>query len=157
MTVLAGVIPTRTSTTAEFGLGNESDSGTITHRYVKAAAAIAAGDAVMFATGDADEPHAVTPTTAVNQPVAGIAPVAIASGSFGWIVVRGKVAAAKVAASTAAGAQLGTSAVAGTLSTITIAAAYAQAEVQRALAAAAGRSVQAIDAEASGLAEVYVA
>lgn len=146
----------QTDTTAVHSLGSEVvDSGN-TYRYVKASAAIAAGDALVLDTANADEPNALTPASAVNQPVAAIAPVAIASASYGWVVVRGKVASAKLEATVAAGAQLGSSAVAGTLSAITVGAAFVQAEVQRVLAAAAGRPVVAVDPVSGGVGEVFI-
>lgn len=151
-----GVDLSATGTTAAHGLGAEAfQDGTI-YQYVKAGSTIAVGDALILDTSATDEPFVVIPSAAVNQVVAGIAPVAIASASYGWIVIRGKVPSAKVAASTAAGAQLGTSATAGTLSTITIAGTYAQGEVQRVLAAAAGLSVQALEAESGGLSKVAI-
>ena len=124
-------------------------------KYVRAQSNVAVGDSVILDTGQTDEPAAVIPVSAVNQPVEGIARVAIAANSYGWVQVRGRVPSAKVAAGTAAGAQLGSSGTAGTLSTITVATPTA-AEVQRVLAAAIGRGAQAMDAEAGGLAEVYL-
>lgn len=151
-------IPTLTAASAnkEFALGAEALFQGTRYRYIKAAAAIALGDALIIDTAQADEPNLLIPSSAVNQSVAGVATYAIPINNYGWVVVRGKVPSAKVAAATAAGAQLGTSAVAGTLSTIAIAGAYAQAEVQRVLAAAAGLGVQAMDVEAGGLAELFV-
>lgn len=140
---------------AGIALGEETEFGGTRYRFVKAAGTVALGDALIFDTGNADEPNAVLASSAVNQPVAGIAHVAITSASYGWIVVKGKVAVAKVAASTAAGGQLGTSAVAGTLSTMAVTTPTA-AEVSRILAAASGAGVIAMDAEAGGLTEVFV-
>lgn len=156
-TKLLGIDFAVTDTTAAHALGSEvmAYNGTV-YRYVKAAAAIAAGDALKMDTANADEPNALTPTAAVNEVVEAIAPVAIASASYGWVVVRGKVASAKLATSTAAGAQLGTSATAGTLSTVTISATPTQAEIQRVLAAASGKAVIAVDAEATGTGEVFI-
>ena len=123
--VIVGCDPTRVDTVAAFTPGTESaHPDTINFpgtklRYIKAAAAIAAGDSLILKTDEALEPHALIPSSAVQQPIVGIAPVAIASGSFGWIVRHGRVASAKAAASTAAGARLGSSATAGTLTTLT--------------------------------------
>jgi hypothetical protein len=147
---------TDTQTSPQFALGTEMEFGGTIYRYILAAAAIAAGDSLVIDTGNANEPNALLPSSAVNQPIAAVAHIAIASGSYGWVTRRGKVASAKVAAGTAAGAQLGSSATAGTLSTITIGAAFVQAEIQRALAAAVGVGLQAMDAEAGGLAEIFV-
>jgi len=126
------------------------------YRYVLATGTITAGQALQMDTASASVPNAVKPTSAVNQSVAGIAPIAIASGSYGWIVVQGPVSAASVATSTAAGAALGSSSTAGQLSTITISASPAQGEVQRVLAASGG-GITATTAEASNLAGVILA
>lgn len=144
---------TRVTTTAEFMLGTQHTQDGVTYRYVKATSAVAVGDLLRVNNADADEPHAVTPTSAVNQPITGVATTAIASGSYGWIAIRGKVTA-KVAASTAAGAQLGSSGTAGTGSAITISASPTQAEIQRVLAAASGLGVEVLSNEASGTAPV---
>lgn len=154
--VTAGYDVSRVDTSPAFSLGVEVVHAGTRFRYVKAAAAIAAGDALKMATADADEPNALQPTAAVNEAVEAVTRVAIASASYGWVVVRGTVAAAKLATSTAAGAQLGSSATAGTLSTVTISATPTQAEIQRVLAGASGTPVRAVDAEASGTGEVFV-
>lgn len=78
--------------------------------YVKAGAAIAAFDACRV-TGTLES---VVPTSAAGQLVVGVAQVAIASGSFGWICTRG-ACTAKVVAATAIGSPLVTNATAGTL------------------------------------------
>lgn len=147
---------TRVTTTAEFTLGTTHMQDATTYRYVKASAAIAAGDFLRVDNADADEPYALRPTSAVNQPIAGVATVAIASGSYGWVAICGK-ATAKVAASTAAGSQIGSSGTAGTGSAITISATPTQAEIQRVVAAAAGIGVETLSNEASGTAPVNLA
>lgn len=81
--------------------------------FVKAGAAIAQYDAVRF-SGSASGYDDVRPTSAINQVVLGAAQVAIASGSYGWILEHG-VGTAKVVAATAAGSSLGSTATAGTL------------------------------------------
>lgn len=147
---------TRVTTTAEFMLGTTHHQDANTYRYVKASAAIAVGDLLRIDNADADEPFALRPTSAVNQPIAGVAHVAIASGSYGWVTVRGKVTA-KVAASTAAGSQLGSSATAGTGSAITISATPTQAEIQRVVAAASGIGAEVLSNESGGTAPVNLA
>jgi hypothetical protein len=144
-----GVDLLATHTVAKHAVGMETtcDDGT-RRKYVKAAAAIAANDALKInvATG----PYFFTPTTAALDPVAGVAAVAIASGSFGWVIVSGK-ATVKVAAAITAGAHLAATATAGTLDDVTAAAADAQA-------AAAGKGVVAIvdDVPSAGLATVVL-
>ncbi len=137
-----------------FTLGTATVQNNFEYLYIRAGAAIAAGDALILDNSVAVErPFRMTPATAVNQAVQAIAPVAIASGSYGWVMIRGRVNA-KVAASTAAGAQLGSSGTAGTTSTVTVSASPTQAEVQRVLAVAAGRGMTAVAAESGGLALV---
>jgi hypothetical protein len=102
---------TATSTTRKFRVGSvrRAVNGT-DYMYVKAGAAIAQYDACRFNAGLED----VRPTSAAGQVVIGVAQVAIASGSYGWIAVRGLMTA-KVVAATAAGSPLVTNATAGTL------------------------------------------
>jgi len=125
MPAILGCDPTRVDTVAAFVPGTESDHPDTVNfpgtklRYVKAATAIALGDSLILKTDEALEPHALIPSSAIQQPIVGIAHVAIASGSFGWITRHGRVASAKAAASTAASARLGSSATAGTLTTLT--------------------------------------
>lgn len=122
---LQGVSPTTADTVAQFTLGTECrdprtrDFPNNIIRYVKAGSAIAVGDSLIASTSDADEPNTLTPTSAIQQSIVGIAHVAIGSGSFGWVTTKGRVASAKAAASTAAGARLGSSASAGVLTTLT--------------------------------------
>jgi hypothetical protein len=122
--------------------------------YVQASGAVAAGDACFLTTG-AGNPYRVAPTSAVSQPVQGIAHVAIPSASYGWISRGGDVGNVKATAGTAAGAVLGSSGVAGTLITIT-AATPSNAEVIAALASAAGVGMVCRVAEAAGRMTVHL-
>lgn len=63
------------------------------YKYVRAQSAVAIGDSVRLDTGQTDEPAAVIPVSATDQPIEGVAVVAIASGSFGFVQVRGRVPA----------------------------------------------------------------
>ena len=72
------------------------------YKYVHASAAIAIGDALKLDTSATDEPAAVTQTTAITDALEGIAHVAIANGSYGFITVRGRVPAQTAATATAA-------------------------------------------------------
>lgn len=170
---ILGVDVTRTTTTAEHELGLVVDdavgganfgtaglTGVVVrpgnvYKYVKANAAVAAGDAVKLVDSSTNEPGLVTPTTALNDVVDGIAHVAIALDSFGFITILGRVTAAKVG-TVAFGDRLGASGTAGTLTAITIAATPTQGEVQRVLAAAVGIAPVALDADSSGTAEVQI-
>jgi hypothetical protein len=78
--------------------------------YITAGAAIAQYDACRVVADLSD----VRPTSAVNQPVLGVAQAAIASGASGWIQTHGKMTC-KVVVATAAGSPLVTNATAGTL------------------------------------------
>lgn len=105
---------TETSTSQQNPLGMRvmDDNGN-EYTYVKAGAAIAQYDAVRFA-GSAAGFDDVRPTAAANQLPLGAAQVAIASGSYGWVLTRG-VATVKVVAATAAGSTLVSNGTAGTL------------------------------------------
>lgn len=102
------------STTAQLPIGSvHYDRNGNEYTYVKAGAAIAQYDAVLFG-GSALGFDDIRPTSAVNQVVVGAATAAFASGEYGFILTRG-VATVKVVASTAAGSPLVSSATAGTL------------------------------------------
>lgn len=151
-----GVDFTDVSATPRFTDGAQTLQDSVEYSYVRAGAAIAAGDVLVVDVTAANEPNTLVPASALNQPVAALALNAIPNGFYGWVVTRGRCPNVKVAASTAANAQLGTTATAGTASTITVSATPTQAEIQRVLAAASGRGLIALDAEASGRAEVEI-
>lgn len=125
MSVVLGCDPTRVDTEAAFIIGTESDHPDTVNfpgtklRYIKAGGSITLGGALKIKADETLEPNVLIETTAVQQPVVAIAHVAIASGSFGWVTRHGRVASAKVAASTSAEARLGSSASAGKLQTLT--------------------------------------
>lgn len=158
--IRTGINPTTVDTTATLPLGLEVDDprgGTFSvgkkFRYVKAGGAISAGNVLIVDVSDTNslEPNVLIPATAANQPIAAIAEVAIASGSFGWVQVRGRHAGALKAsgATTAvtAGGVLTTSSTAGGLisvvgegdSNVT------SVKLNAALVQACGLGVQAID------------
>ena len=119
-----GVNPTQVDTTAQFTLGTEAkDTRTRSFpqniiRYVKSNAAITINQALTNdLTDETNEPHAVVATTATGQPINGIAHVAIASGSFGWVTIKGQVPI-NVNAAVGAGVLLGSSGTAGKLDTL---------------------------------------
>ena len=158
-----GVDPTRVDTVRAFAIGTEcidprtNDFQGNTIRYVKAGSAIALGDALKVKSDETEEPNVLIPTSAIQQPVVGIAHVAIASGSFGWVTVKGRVASAKAAASTAVDARLGSSATAGTLATLTQADSnYTSNDYFELLAVASGVGVVALDANDSNGANIEV-
>ena len=164
MGAILGCDPTRVDTTAAFTVGTESDHPDTANfagtklRYVKAGSAIALGDALKIKADEATEPNVLIPTSAVQQPVVAIAHVAIASASFGWVTRHGRVASAKVAASTAAEARLGSSASAGILQTLTQADSNFTSNDYFELLAYAQSPVIALDANDSNGAniEVYI-
>jgi len=121
---LWGVNPTQVDTTAQFTLGTECRDprtrslGQNMLRYVKSNAAIAINQALTIDnTDETNEPHAMVATTATGQPIMGIAHVAIASGSFGWVTIKGHTPC-NVNAAVSAGALLGSSGTAGKLDTL---------------------------------------
>lgn len=153
---LLGVDPTRADTVAAFALGTETDHpGAVDFpqnrlRYVKAGSAISAGNAVIASLTDADEPFTVVPSSAVSQVIKGIAVTAIASGSFGWVTIKGRVASAlKTASAVTAGDPLSTTATAGALAT-------ANSTSATALAVGAGIGVQALDSSDSNSTTIEV-
>lgn len=153
---LLGVNPTETHTTAQFTLGTEAkdprtrDFPLNEIKYIKAGSAISAGNALIVSLTDADEPFTLVPSSALNQVVAGVAPVAIASGSFGWVTVRGRVASAlKTASAVTAGDALSTTATAGALAT-------ANSTSATALAVGTGIGIQALDSSDSNSTTIEV-
>lgn len=118
-----------------------------TYKYIRAGGNIAANDALTVDT--AEGPNDFHPTSAVEQPVSGIAEVAIADDKFGWVVTKGPVVC-KLDTGTAAAAQLGSSGTAGTLITLTVASSPAQAEVEAILANSCGLGTQCVVAESGG-------
>jgi hypothetical protein len=153
---MLGVNPTQTDTVRQFPLGTRAADPRTTDfpqgelKYVKAGSAISAGNAVVVSLADADEPYAVVPSSALNQVIAGIAVTAIASGSFGWVTVRGRVASAlKTASTVTAGDALSTTATAGAL-------AIANSTSATALAVGTGIGVQALDSSDSNSTTIEV-
>jgi hypothetical protein len=112
---------TQTDTVQQHPLGLEIDDprgGTFSvgkrFRYVKAGSAISAGNVLVVSLADADEPNTLVPCSALNQLCVGVAEVAIASASFGWVQIKGRHSAAvKSTAVIAAGQALTTSSTAG--------------------------------------------
>lgn len=116
-----GIGITTVDTTQSFPLGTVIDdprggahSNGKQFKYVKAGSAISAGNVLVVSLADADEPNTLVPCSALNQLCVGVAEVAIASGSFGWVQVKGRHSAAvKSTAVIAAGQALTTSSTAG--------------------------------------------
>ncbi len=154
---IMGVDPTRVDTARQYALGTEvgdpraADFPGNTIRYILAAANIAAGDALQLdPTDNVNEPWALKPVDAVKQPVVGIAHVAIASGSFGWVTTKGRVASAKAGPSVTAGQRLKSSASAGKLVALTQADSNFTSNIyDEMVAAAAGVGIIALDANDS--------
>ena len=115
MTAFIGANLASDSTTALFGVGDRYvDSAGNEYVYVKASSAIAQYDCVTY-----DETYntTVAPVSTSNDArgdKVGVAPVAIASGSYGWLQVFGPCTM-NVKASCAANVRLDTTATAGSL------------------------------------------
>jgi hypothetical protein len=115
MTSFIGANLASDSTTALFGVGDRYvDSAGNEYVYVKASSAIAQYDCVTY-----DETYntTVAPVSTSNDArgdKVGVAPVAIASGSYGWLQVFGPCTM-NVKASCAANVRLDTTATAGSL------------------------------------------
>lgn len=136
---LLGIDFTVNESTQRHELGIEIDCNDGTRRkYVKAGAAVTAGNAVIVDVSAGN--NTVIHSSAVAQAVAGIAPVSLTSGYYGWIIVRGPYATANVA-TPSAGDMLGTTGTAGRLGAITASSTVSQAEAIAAIAAATGVGV----------------
>jgi hypothetical protein len=109
-----GVNLTNTSTTAEFPVGTiVNGSKSSRWEYVQAISGIAQYNAVCINGSGGAAPS--TTAHAASMKKVGFAQVAIASGSYGWVARQGYQLTVMLAASCAAGAQLYTTATAGTL------------------------------------------
>lgn len=157
MSKILGVDVTSTSTTAEHEVGVKAidpANPQNVYQYVQADDAVAQYDAVQLdvaAAGSgssANVPFLVTPTSAADQIIVGVAQVAIAAGSYGFILIEGG-GTVKAAATVVAGAPAVTIATAGTLDD-TVAAAG------NALAAGSGRGVVFTSTTTSGVASCFV-
>lgn len=156
LTQIGGVDFTRVDTTQQHALNIEvQDRRGNWRKYVRAGAAIAAGDILKQDLAESISDY--DPTSAVNQIVLGIAERAVANNSFFWMLTQGESLIVKATAGTTAGATLGSSAVAGTVITLTCAGANpTQAEAQAYNAAMGGRSLVCTVTEAAGVAGVYI-
>ena len=113
--------------------------------YVRAGANITAGDAVKVMVDQTDEPFAYTPVTATGEIIQGVAHATIASGSFGWITRRGRVASVTITAvAVAAGDRLASGA-SGDVATKAFTTTYGQEEA----CLAAGVRLMALDSASS--------
>jgi len=119
-------------------------------KYIKAGSDISAFDFLKIGPG-----LAYKPTSAVAQPVEGVAEINIPAGKFGWVIVHG-LAKAKLAAGVVAGDSVGSSAVAGTGAKLNASASPSQAEVQAALAAASGKGVTCVVDQTGGVGTVLL-
>src|SRR5262245_66019526 len=97
-TISQGVNPTQVDTSQVYPLGLEVDDPRAGNfgsgkrlKYVKASAAVSAGNAVVVDTGDSTgtEPSVVVPASALNQVVAGCAGGALDRGYCGLGPVNG--------------------------------------------------------------------
>jgi hypothetical protein len=153
---MLGIDPTRVDTVRQFPLGTEAkdprtnDFPQKVLKYVKAGSALSTGNSLVVSLADAEEPYVLVPSSALNQVIAGITEIAIASGSFGWVTVRGRVASAlKTASTVTAGDPMSTTATAGAL-------AIANSTSATALAVGTGIGVQALDSSDSNSTTIEV-
>ena len=111
-TAYLGDVTTR-STTPLNAIGTKAvDTDGNTWRYIKAGANIAQYDAVRF-QGSALGWDDVRPTSAVAQPIVGVAQAAFTSGDYGFVLVNG-VGSMKTTGTLAANVQVVSNATAGT-------------------------------------------
>lgn len=115
MSYIIGANTASDSTDAKFGVGDlVTDQSGNQFVYVKASSAIAQYDVVTY---DETFITTVAPLSTSNDArgdKVGVAPVAIASGSYGWVQISGP-AIANVLASCAANVRLNTTGTAGSL------------------------------------------
>jgi len=163
MSILQGANFELTHTTAQHRVGTvaRNDEGQEAI-YVQADDAVAAKapvytDAAIGGSGTAaNAPYVVTPITAVDQAIVGIALVAIAAGSYGWVVTKGVVTAVK---STAAAINdfCVSSATADTIKTIPSTAVNpVKVDFDALVAACAGVRIKAVTAAAAGVSTVLL-
>lgn len=159
---LQGISPTQVDTVAQFTLGTECrDPRTrdFPHnilRYVKASGTITAGDALRVKTDEADEPHVLIATSAIQQVVVAIAHVGASTNQFLWVTVKGKVNANVAAVS--ADDRLGSSASTGRVQTLTQADSnFTSNDYFEILSVATGVGLLAVDSgNSNALAEVFI-
>lgn len=148
---IAGVNLTDVSTTARFPVGTVCD-GTNSSKweYVLAVSGIAQYNAVCI-NGSGG---AVPSTTALAASIRkiGFAQTAIASGSYGWVARSGFGLTVMLAASCAAGAQLYTTATAGTLDDAVVTAGVLPGAICIVAASAGGVTNTTVTVAAPGLA-----
>lgn len=169
--IRTGINPTQVDSSPTFPLGTEADDargGTFNtgkrFRYIKAGSAISAANVLIVDVTDTNglEPNVLIPSTAVNQVIAAIAEVAIASGSFGWVQVKGRHAGVLKASGAnnaiTAGDKLTTSGTAGAaINVVGDGDSNATStKINAAIAIGAGVGVQALDSTDSNTALVEV-
>lgn len=110
-------VVTATSTTQKNRVGLRRFENGREYVYMQADDAVTAGQAVMLDAAASSSGLKVTPCAAAGDSCFGIAEVAIADESYGWITVRG-VASALVADGTAADDPLGASGASGVLANV---------------------------------------
>jgi hypothetical protein len=139
------------SATQEHPLGlrvqaEDATYGVREYEYVKAGGAVAATDAVIADV--AEENLSVIPSSAADQPLRGVAHVAIDDNEFAFIVVKGAVSV-KAAATVVAGTPAVPTATGGTLDDTAAAAGNA-------LAMAAGVGVTFLSTTSGGVADALL-
>lgn len=149
---------TRVDTTQEHPLGTRhvTKDGFI-YEYVRADDAVTANQFVTYdfaagGSGDAaDVPCLVTPVGAVTDAIAGHAAVAIAAGSYGWILISGQDSSGSIADGVTAGEMCGPTATAGRLNALDVSATPTQGEIEGIRDACKARRVVATGAPSSNV------
>lgn len=157
-----GVDPTRVTATAEHEIGLEIEGiaggrfNANRYYYVQAGVAIVKGDSVKVVFTTIDEPGIAIPTTDIGDLVKGVAHVAIPLNNFGFITIAGKVEAVKVATGILAGDILVASDTDGVLEKLVPDIPLTLSQFKSLAGLAAGRGIEALDNESSGLTEVWI-
>ena len=135
-----GIDFTRVDVTQKFALGMEITANDgCTYKYCRAGAGLTADNFVIVDV--AEGAYDVVHSTAVEQPCAGIAPVAATDNYFTWIKIRGKHVAANVATGALAGSDIGSSSTEGRFAELPVTEGPVQSEVEAIVASAAGVAV----------------
>jgi hypothetical protein len=127
------------------------------YRYVRADAAILAGDACMKKFGETDDPYAVVKTAATTDLVDGVAEVAVPDQYYFFLTIHGFVKNVNVEDASARGDILGAGATAGRLTTPTFTTTAATLAQLQAGVKAAMKGIQAVtDGSAGNLADIFI-
>lgn len=152
---MGGVDFTRVDTVQQHALGIElQDRAGSYRKYVRAGAAIAAGDALKCDIAEGINDY--DPTTAANQPIGGIAERLVADNSFFWMLVQGQTLILKAAAGAVGNTLVSSGAANGTVTPITAANPVVQADALRMIAGLGARRIVCTVAVGGGVVGAYI-